>query len=220
MNQIRNIEKLNQIELDKGLIGKASWHDQFKNSCYVYVGGLPFELTEGDLLIVFSQFGEIIDLELIRDRETGKSKGFAFIGFEDQRSTVLSVDNLNGVDILGRLIRVDHAADYKGRRKDDNQTEEEFLEQERIRAENVLPRHLKPGYVASDSESDGGKKRSTVDYDPEDPMSKYLSKKKAKKSKKHKESKSKKSSRKDESYPSKYSDNHDRDHKSSRKSHD
>ena len=65
----------------------------------------------GDLLAIFSQYGEIIDLDLVRDRATGKSKvffvscacfttqGFAFIGFEDQRSTVLTVDNLNGIKV-------------------------------------------------------------------------------------------------------------------------
>lgn len=41
--------------------------------------------------------GEIIDCNLIRDKATGKSKGFAFIAFEDQRSTVLAVDNMNGI---------------------------------------------------------------------------------------------------------------------------
>lgn len=85
MNNVRNIQKLNEIELERGLTGKGSWHDQFKSSAYIYVGGLDFSLTEGDMLAIFSQYGEIVDLELIRDKVTGKSKGFGFIGFEDQR---------------------------------------------------------------------------------------------------------------------------------------
>merc|ERR1712059_243056 len=44
---------------------------------------------------------------------TGKSRGFGFLCYMDQRSTVLSVDNLNGVKVLGRTIRVDHVHQYK-----------------------------------------------------------------------------------------------------------
>lgn len=48
---------------------------------------------------LFSRYGEIIHVELIRDQKTGKSKGFAFLQYEDQRSTVLAVDNLNGATV-------------------------------------------------------------------------------------------------------------------------
>lgn len=51
-----------------------------------------------------------------RDKETGKPKGFAFLMYEDQRSTVLAVDNLNGANILERTIRVDHVKNYKEKR--------------------------------------------------------------------------------------------------------
>lgn len=47
-------------------------------------------------------------IKLIRDRDTGKSKGYGFLKYADQRSTVLAVDNLNGATVLGRPIRVDH----------------------------------------------------------------------------------------------------------------
>ena len=46
-------------------------------------------------------------------RDTGKPKGFSFINFEDQRSTVLSVDNLNGIRLCNRFLKVDHVRDYK-----------------------------------------------------------------------------------------------------------
>lgn len=48
-----------------------------------------------------------------RDKKTGKSRGFAFLAYEDQRSTDLAVDNLNGYTIDGRVIGVDHVNDYK-----------------------------------------------------------------------------------------------------------
>ena len=54
-----------------------------------------------------------MDVNLPRDKETGKTKGFGFLMYEDQRSTVLAVDNLNGAKILDRIIRVDHVKNYK-----------------------------------------------------------------------------------------------------------
>lgn len=70
-------------------------------------------MNEGDIAIVFSQFGEISDLLLIRDQKTGKSKGYCFLCYEDQRSSVLAVDNFNNATICGRDIRVDHVKQYK-----------------------------------------------------------------------------------------------------------
>lgn len=57
-----------------------------------------------------------MNINMPRDKETGKPKGFAFLMYEDQRSTILAVDNLNGATILERTIRVDHVKDYKEKR--------------------------------------------------------------------------------------------------------
>ena len=57
-----------------------------------------------------------MNINMPRDKETGKPKGFAFLMYEDQRSTVLAVDNLNGANILDRTIRVDHVKNYKEKR--------------------------------------------------------------------------------------------------------
>lgn len=53
-----------------------------------------------------------------RDKETGKSRGFAFLAYEDQRSTVLAVDNLNGMKLDGRIVRVEHVLDYRKKREE------------------------------------------------------------------------------------------------------
>merc|ERR1719316_2345901 len=119
MYNINATKKLNELELQEGYEGNRSWHHQFKDSAYIYIGGLHVGLTEGDVVIVFSQFGEIVDVNLIRDKATGKSKGFAFICYEDQRSTILAVDNMNGFQLLGRTIRVDHVEKYKAPKKFD-----------------------------------------------------------------------------------------------------
>ena len=57
-----------------------------------------------------------MDVNMPRDSETGKTKGFGFVMYEDQRSTVLAVDNLNGGKVLDRTIRVDHVKNYRQKR--------------------------------------------------------------------------------------------------------
>lgn len=113
MNVIAEISRINERELALGVPFEASWHQKYRESAWVYVGGLPFELSEGDVICVLSQFGEVEDVNLVRDGKTGKSKGFAFLKYADQRSTVLAVDNMNGARLLERVVRVDHVLKYK-----------------------------------------------------------------------------------------------------------
>jgi len=101
LTQIKNQQKITAQELERGVKDSASWHDAFKGSAYVFCGGIPYDLTEGDLITVFAQYGEIVDCNLVRDQSTGKSRGFAYLAFEDQRSTNVCVDNLNGYRLLG-----------------------------------------------------------------------------------------------------------------------
>ncbi|PNF26126.1 hypothetical protein B7P43_G04445 [Cryptotermes secundus] len=135
MTNVKNIKKLSELELKRSL--KTSWHDQYKDSAWIFIGGLPYNLTEGDVICVFSQYGEVVNLNLVRDKATGKSKGFCFLCYEDQRSTALAVDNLNGIKLLGRTIRVDHVADYKPP-KDSDKLDEDTR---KLHAEGCAPSH-------------------------------------------------------------------------------
>lgn len=111
---VKNITKLSEKELEAGVSKLSqSWHNMYRDSAWIFIGGLAFDLTEGDIICVFSQYGEIVNVNLIRDKETGKSKGYCFLCYEDQRSTVLAVDNLNGIKLVGRTIRVDHVENYR-----------------------------------------------------------------------------------------------------------
>ncbi|KAG6450899.1 RNA-binding motif protein, X-linked 2 isoform X2 [Manduca sexta] len=110
-SNVKNVLKLSERELTNN--SKSSWHDQYKDSAWIFIGGLPYDLTEGDVICVFSQYGEIVNINMVRDKATGKPRGFAFLCYEDQRSTILAVDNLNGIKILGRTLRVDHCEQYK-----------------------------------------------------------------------------------------------------------
>ncbi|KAH0544620.1 hypothetical protein FGG08_001270 [Glutinoglossum americanum] len=121
MNNIREIQAINKRELEEGIAPEASWHADYHDTAYIYIGGLPFELSEGDIITIFSQFGEPVHVNLVRDKETGKSRGFAFLKYEDQRSTDLAVDNLGGTAVMGRVLKVDHTR-YK--RKDGEEPED------------------------------------------------------------------------------------------------
>ncbi|KAF9418184.1 hypothetical protein BGZ94_009763, partial [Podila epigama] len=94
----KEIQRINAREagLTTSHSESASWHAQYKDSAHIFVGGLPHHLTEGDVICVFSQYGEVVGINLVRDKETGKSRGFCFLKYLDQRSTVLAVDNMNG----------------------------------------------------------------------------------------------------------------------------
>jgi RNA-binding motif X-linked protein 2 len=118
MNSVRAIQQLNKRELEAGITTEGSWHTDYRDTAFVYIGGLPFELSEGDIITIFSQYGEPVWIKLARDKETGKSRGFAWIKYEDQRSCDLAVDNLGGSTIMDRVVRVDHAR-YKPRDDED-----------------------------------------------------------------------------------------------------
>lgn len=118
MNSIRAIQQLNKRELEAGISPEGSWHTDYRDTAFIYIGGLPFELSEGDIITIFSQYGEPVWIKLARDKETGKSRGFAWIKYEDQRSCDLAVDNLGGASIMDRIIRVDHTR-YKPKDDED-----------------------------------------------------------------------------------------------------
>ena len=113
--KIRALNDINEKELELGISGdsKKSWHQVYKDSAWIYVGGLSYELNEGDILAVFSQYGEIMNVNIVRDYKTLKSKGFAYICYKDQRSTNLAVDNFNGIKLVGRNLQVDHCKEFK-----------------------------------------------------------------------------------------------------------
>ncbi|GAA6071891.1 RNA-binding motif protein, X-linked 2, partial [Tachysurus ichikawai] len=113
LTKVKLINELNAREADLGIKDSVSWHSEYKDSAWIFIGGFPYELTEGDIICVFSQYGEIVNINLVRDKKTGKSKGFCFLCYEDQRSTILAVDNFNGMKIKGRTLRVDHVSNYR-----------------------------------------------------------------------------------------------------------
>ncbi|HEX2666866.1 MAG TPA: RNA-binding protein [Gammaproteobacteria bacterium] len=76
----------------------------------LYVGNFPFSVDESQLREIFSQYGEISELNLIMDRDSGRPKGFGFITFASQQSAEKALEQ-NGKDMGGRALRVNMAMD-------------------------------------------------------------------------------------------------------------
>jgi RNA recognition motif-containing protein len=75
----------------------------------VFVGNLDFSTTRQNLEGLFSQHGEIVDVAIPVDRESGKPRGFAFVTFGSTESANAAIRNLDGADLLGRRLRVSEA---------------------------------------------------------------------------------------------------------------
>eukprot|EP00878_Enallax_costatus_P013429 GHUV01014043.1.p1 GENE.GHUV01014043.1~~GHUV01014043.1.p1 ORF type:complete len:437 (+),score=157.78 GHUV01014043.1:131-1441(+) len=84
----------------------------------IWVGNLPFDVTEAELIQVLGQAGPVKNLRLISDKETGKAKGFGFVEYYDKATAESAFRNLNNTEVHGRNIRIDFAEDdYKTDRK-------------------------------------------------------------------------------------------------------
>jgi RNA recognition motif-containing protein len=75
----------------------------------IYVGNLPYSVTDSDLRETFSRFGEVAQVNLITDRFTGESKGFAFVDMTSNSQADAAIKSLNGTDMKGRNITVNQA---------------------------------------------------------------------------------------------------------------
>ena len=75
----------------------------------LYVGNLSFETTENDLQDLFEQHGTVSEVNLMMDKMTGKSRGFAFITMNDATQASAAMSALNGKDLNGRALNVNEA---------------------------------------------------------------------------------------------------------------
>ena len=78
----------------------------------IYVGNLSYDTKDADLEEFFSKYGQLAEIKLIQDIQTGRSKGFAFLTFENQQDAEASLE-ANGTELQGRKIRVNIAEDKR-----------------------------------------------------------------------------------------------------------
>jgi len=75
----------------------------------LYVGNLPYNMKEEDLMGAFSEAGPVQSAKIITDLSTGRSKGFGFVEMETEEGAQKAIETLNGQELSGRSIRVDLA---------------------------------------------------------------------------------------------------------------
>ena len=75
----------------------------------VYVGNLSFGVTEEELRTLFKPYGELSEVILIKDKFSGRSKGFGFVTFADKSAADKAIAEMNGKEVQGRAIKVNEA---------------------------------------------------------------------------------------------------------------
>lgn len=80
----------------------------------LFVGSLSWDTNDDALHEAFAQFGEIVEAKVICDRDSGRSRGFGFVTFNDDEAADKAMAEMNGHELDGRPIRVDVAHDRRG----------------------------------------------------------------------------------------------------------
>lgn len=80
----------------------------------LYVGNLSYEVTEDELSQLFGQCGQVREARVIKDKQTGRSKGFGFVEMENDEEADSAINRMKGHDLKGRPIMVDLARERSG----------------------------------------------------------------------------------------------------------
>ncbi|GAB6040193.1 RNA recognition motif domain-containing protein [Endothiovibrio diazotrophicus] len=75
----------------------------------IYVGNLPYSVTDGDLREAFGAYGNVTSATVISDKFSGQSKGFGFVEMSDNSEADAAIKGLNGADMKGRALKVNEA---------------------------------------------------------------------------------------------------------------
>lgn len=75
----------------------------------LYVGNIAYNMSPEELRVVFSPFGNVLNVKVITDKETGKSKGYAFVEFENDEDAEKALQALHNSQHKGRSLKVNHA---------------------------------------------------------------------------------------------------------------
>ena len=86
----------------------------------LYVGNLNYRITDEDLSELFGNFGEVAEVKIIVDRETGRSKGFGFVEMSTIEEAEKAAEELDGQEYEGRTLRVNEARPQRDKPRRDN----------------------------------------------------------------------------------------------------
>lgn len=85
----------------------------------LFVGSLPYSMSDDDLSALFADFGQVVSAKVIIDRDTNRSKGFGFVEFDDDDAAKKAIDSLNNSEVQGRTIVVNEARPQEPRPRRD-----------------------------------------------------------------------------------------------------
>jgi RNA recognition motif-containing protein len=96
---------------ETGFLNRAriTLNDEVKRMKKLYVGNMGFETTESDLRTLFQPLGQVDNIHVITDRETGRARGFAFVEMTDDGEAGKAIEALNGKEVAGRALTVNEA---------------------------------------------------------------------------------------------------------------
>ena len=86
----------------------------------VYIGNLPYDTTEEQVIALFKEFGEVNRAALVKDRETGRPRGFGFVEMPNDDEARKAIDALSGKDYEGRPLTVNEARNRSAQRNSAN----------------------------------------------------------------------------------------------------
>ncbi|MDP3992454.1 MAG: RNA-binding protein [Candidatus Pacearchaeota archaeon] len=81
----------------------------------IYVGNLPFSVDDEKLREIFAKFGDVEEATVIKDKYSGRSKGFGFVTFSDDASAKKAIEELNEKEVEGRSLKVNEARPMEDR---------------------------------------------------------------------------------------------------------
>ena len=82
----------------------------------IYVGNLSFKATDDDLRAAFEPYGEVVSARVIKDKETGRSRGFGFVEMPNQEQANAAIAKVNNTDIVDQPVRVNETQEHPPRR--------------------------------------------------------------------------------------------------------
>ncbi len=81
----------------------------------LYVGNMNYDTTEDSLRSMFSNYGEVVSVNVVADKYTGRSRGFAFVEMDTDDSAKAAIESANGQELDGRALKVAEAREQKPR---------------------------------------------------------------------------------------------------------
>jgi hypothetical protein len=103
-------------DLRGGVLMSGPWLPGVDDTVKIYVGNLSFKATDDDLRAAFEPYGEVVSARVIKDKETGRSRGFGFVEMPNQEQGNSAIEKVNNTEIVDRAVRVNEAQERPPRR--------------------------------------------------------------------------------------------------------